>query len=484
MRLSLPWSRPKEPLSSAEALAQWDGAYRWSGELGPGGLHFGTAGSLQAPDALLEDLAGLSHGRISRRDALRVTAVLRARNLIAGVPSTMPLELRDRQRNLDEQDWLGVQPNPLIETNVMVAQTFEDLLFEATSYWRITALDTGGFPLEAEHLNHQAVSQAMVTGQGSRIISQDLPFTPEDPVYVDGVLTSLSTVGRTQVGDVIRFTSPNPPLLVHAAHAIRVLLLLDRAAADYASDPLPFGYFKDATDEEPLGDDSINEVLSGWERARKQRRWGYIGSGLELTALDWPSPKDLQLTEARNHAVLEIARATGLDASDLATNIEGSSMTYANAEQRRLDLIDFVLNPYITSVENRFSMGDITPPGLWAHFNASGFTRADLKSRMEAYKIGKEAEVLESNDGRRMEGWPDLPADSGDDAEIAATVARLSQQLYPGTEGKVVMTVEEARQLMNRAGAGLTGSPPEPASVPGQRSSNGNGREPEPSEVS
>lgn len=444
MRLSLPWSRPKEPLSPAQSLARWDGAYRWSGEVGPEGLHFGSAGGLQAPDALLEELGGLSGRRISRRDALRATAVLRARNLIAGVPSTMPLELRDKDRELDDRNWLGIQPNPLIETTVMMAQTFEDLLFEATSYWRITLMGADGYPLEAEHLDHRAVSQSLGFGSGSRVISEDLPFRPEDPVTVDGVPTMLSTVGRARVGDVIRFTSPNPPLLVHAAHAIRVLLLLDRAAADYASDPLPFGYFKDATDEEPLDDAEINEVLSGWERARKNRRWGYIGSGLDLTTLDWPTPQQLQLAEARNHAVLEIARATGLDADDLAASIEGSSMTYANAEQRRLDLIDFVLNPYITSVENRFSMGDITPRGLWAHFDAHAFTRADTKSRMEGYKIGGESGVLEVNDMRRMEGLPDIKKKP---------------------------------------------APPMPPPIPppngnGAEQSNGNGQQPEPSEVS
>lgn len=361
--------------------------------------HWGFDG-LQASDDLLAAITGFSSGRISRRDALRATAILRARNLIAGVPATLPLELRDGDRNLDHRNWLGTQPHPRLESTVMFSMTFEDLLFEATSYWRITRRSEG-FPVEAEHLDHRSVSQHATFGMPSQVISEDLPFAPGDPVFVDGVPLVDSR-------EVIRFTSPNPPLLVYAAKAIRTVLLLDQIAADYATDPLPFGYFKDATDETPLDDDEINEVLSKWEFARSHRRWGYVASGLELNKLDWPTPQQLQLVEARNHAVLELARATGVDPTDLGINLEGSSRTYANAEQHKLDLVDLVFVPYIKAVEDRLSMGDITPRGLRAQFDVSAFVRADFKARMEGYQLGINAGVLTPNEARHREGWPDL----------------------------------------------------------------------------
>ena len=71
----------------------------WSAQVGPDGLSFSGAG-LQAADALLEQLAGLTTERISRADALKATAVLRARNLIAGVSATLPIDLRDARRRL------------------------------------------------------------------------------------------------------------------------------------------------------------------------------------------------------------------------------------------------------------------------------------------------------------------------------------------------------------------------------------------------
>lgn len=395
--VQLPWRR--SPTVAADPGPRTRTIF--SGQVGPDGLAFSGLG-LQAADALLEDLAGLSSARVSRRDALKATAVLRARNLIAGVCATLPLELRDRTRNIDDRNWVGVQPDDIVEDTVHYASTFEDLLFEGRSYWRVTRRGADGFPVNASHLVIGAVSEGMNVTEPSKVISEDLQFVPDGTIFVDGQWA--------RPGEVIRFVSPNPPLLVHAAKAIRTVLLLDRVAAEYANNPLPFGYFRDAADEEPLDDEEIRAKLSEWERARRDRMWGYIESGLELNMLEWPSPQQLQLVEARNHAVLEIARATGLDPEDLATVVEGTSRTYQNQEQRRLDLIDFTLMPYLSSVQDRLSMGDVSPRGLFARFRLSEFARADRKSRYEAYKIALESKFMTVDEVRRMEDWPEFTA--------------------------------------------------------------------------
>jgi hypothetical protein len=261
----VPWRRqpPPPPKRGSKTV--------FSGEVGANGLRFSGVG-LQAADSLLEDIAGLTSARVSRRDALKATAVLRARNLIAGVCSTLPIELRDAQRNLDEREWLGFQPNDGIEDTVTYASTFEDLLFEGASYWRVTQRGPDGFPVLGEHLDHRSVSTGVNLSMPSRMVSEDLQFAPDDPIFVDGMATI--------PGEIIRFVSPNPPMLVHAGKAIRTLLLLDRIASEYAANPLPFGYFKDEADEEPLDDEQVLDVLSKWERARRDRMWGYVESGL------------------------------------------------------------------------------------------------------------------------------------------------------------------------------------------------------------
>jgi HK97 family phage portal protein len=424
-----PWSKPEPKRAAPRTI--------FSGELGSGGLRFN---GLQATDALLEQVAGLTNARVSRRDALRAMAVLRARNLISGVCATLPIELRDKDRNLDERDWLGYQPNDLMPDTVTYAYTYEDLLFEATSYWRITRWGSDGYPIEAEHLDHRSVSTSATASLPSRMISEDLPFAPNDPIHVDG--------HYADPREVIRFVSPNPPLLVHAGRAIRTILLLDKISSEYANNPLPFGYFKDAADEPPLDDDEVKEMLSKWEHARRERMWGYVESGLELNMLEWPSPQALQLTQARNHAVLEIARATGLEPENLATVVEGTSRTYQNAEDQRLGLIDFTLMPYLSAVQDRLSMHDIVPRGLKARYDISAFARADTKTRMETHNLGISSGLRKVNEARRKEGEPDLTAEE---------LEEIKQNKKPPEPKPEPVNADE---------------PPEPASVP----SNGNGQ--------
>jgi hypothetical protein len=424
----------------------------------------------------------MTSARVSRRDALKATAVLRARNLIAGVCSTLPIELRDAQRNLDEREWLGLQPNDNIEDTVTYASTYEDLLFEATSYWRVTQRGPDGFPVLGEHLDHRSVSTGVNLSMPSRMISEDLQFAPDDPIFVDGL--------ATRPGEIVRFVSPNPPMLVHAGKAIRTLLLLDRIASEYAANPLPFGYFKDAADEPALEDEQVLEVLGKWERARRDRMWGYVESGLELNMLQWPTPQQLQLIESRNHAVLEIARAAGLEPEDLATVVEGTSRTYQNSEQRRLDMIDFTLMPFLSSVQDRLSMNDVTPKGLFARYRIGAFARADTKSRYETYKTGLDGGFIEVNEIRHAERLPDMPeqgtgADDTGDPKVEATlnITRASQQVYLAVTAKV-LTKGEARDILRGIGAPLEPGVPEelepepaPAVVP---PSNGNGAVPLP----
>ena len=156
---------------------------------------------------------------------------------------------------------------------------------------------------------------------------------------------------------IIRFDSPNPPLLVHAARAIRTCLILDMTAAGYSERPVPLGYFTPREGMRPKEDkETIEGILDSWEEARRRRVWGYVGAALEVKQLQF-NAEQIQLAEQRQHAVLEIARAAGVDPEDLG--VSTTSRTYQNAEQRRQDLIDFTLAAYMSAVEQRLSMGDV-----------------------------------------------------------------------------------------------------------------------------
>jgi HK97 family phage prohead protease len=124
---------------------------------------------------------------------------------------------------------------------------------------------------------------------------------------------------------------------------------------------------------------------------------------VKAEVLQW-SPRDLQLADARQHAVLEIARAMGIDPEDLG--VSTTSRTYQNGEQRRLDLTDFTLAAYSLALQQRLSMRDVLPRGYAAKLSFDGFLRSDTKTRMETYKIGREVGAYDDERIARLEDIP------------------------------------------------------------------------------
>jgi len=332
--------------------------------------------------------------RISRNEALQVPAVLRSRNLIAGTLASLPVHIRDKERRIATPTTLLEQIDPDVPNVVTFSQTYEDLLFEGISWWRVTDRGFHGYPTYAEHLSKDRV---YISGLDTPTLNGHRAYGPVQ-VYIDGY--------PVRDDEVIRFDSPNPPLLTTAARAIRTCLNLDTTASMYATEPLPLGYLS-PRDGQNLreDDDAVQQMLDNWEIARRSRVWAYVGQALEAKTLQF-NAEQIQLADQRQHAVLEIARAAGIDPEDLG--VSTTSRTYQNSEQRRRDLLDFTLTAYMSAVEQRLSMRDVLPRGYEAKVNLDAFLRADTKGRMESYAIGKPVGAYTQEEIRELEGRPSL----------------------------------------------------------------------------
>jgi hypothetical protein len=350
--------------------------------------------------------------RISRKEALQVPAVLRSRNLIAGTLARLPIHIRDKKRNIVSPTTLLDQIDPDLPNVFTFAQTYEDLLFEGVSWWRVLEWGWHDFPTFATHIGvdrvHVSGWVAPTNGNGP----------PNARVYIDG--------RPVEDREVIRFDSPNPPLLIHAARAIRTCLQLDTTAGRYANEPMPLGYFTPKEGERPREDDNaVQGLLDKWEMARARKVWAYIGRAWDVKTLTFTA-EQIQLADQRQHAVLEIARAAGVDPEDLG--VSTTTRTYQNAEQRRRDLLDFTLAAYMSAVEQRLSMRDVLPRGYEAKVNLDGFLRADTKARMESYQIGKPVGAYTEEEIRVLEDRPSLtPSERAANQPPAGMPARQPQ---------------------------------------------------------
>lgn len=337
--------------------------------------------------------------RVSRLEAIQVPAVKRARDLIAGTLGTLPIDLFGT--NADQFKQLLEQPESDTPRSVTMTRTYEDMLFEGVAWWRITEMGWHGYPTRVRRLNPRSVN----VRQDGRV------FYAKDG--------SSQGVADEWIPDaqLIRFDSPNDALLVAGARAIRTILHLENAAKNYAEGAPPVDYFTPSDDADPADDDEIIEILNQWQASRQSRSTGYVPASLKYNVGGW-NPEQLQLADARQHAVLEIARLAGVDPE--AIGVSTTSRTYFNAEHKRKEFVDFTLGGYMTAMEGRMSMGDVTPRGYYARVNLDSFLRSDTKTRFEAYEIGLRTGAVTRSEIRELEDREPLTA-----AEEAAAIASI-----------------------------------------------------------
>lgn len=158
---------------------------------------------------------------------------------------------------------------------------------------------------------------------------------------------------------------------------------------------------------------TMRDLAQQW---RKKRTSGGRGlPGVLQGGATWkPSGvtnEQAQFLQTRQYTAAEIAGQMFLvDPSDLGIPVQGTSLTYANLEQRNIRRLQVTLLPWIVRIESAVS-GLLARP-RFVKLNVNGLLRADLKSRYESYKIGIDAKFLVPNEPR---GWEDLaPLPEGD----------------------------------------------------------------------
>jgi hypothetical protein len=276
------------------------------------------------------------------------------------------MHLRNKDREIvsgaEAPTTLFDQINPDVPDVVTYATTYEDILFYGGSWWHVMERNFAGWPTFAEH-----------------VYWHDVHTSVDGKVFVRGY--------EVDPTSMIYFDSPNPPLLTHAARAIRTCLTLDQTAAGYADEPVPLGIFTPKEGQKVNEDKGkVEQFLDTWKEARRRGVWGWIPGSVEAKVLQF-NAEQIQLSEQRQHAVLEIARASGIEPEMLG--VSTTSRTYMNAEQERMNLLDFTLAHYMAAMEQRLSMKDITPRGWYAKVSLDGFLRSDTKTRMEVYTAGE-----------------------------------------------------------------------------------------------
>ena len=338
-----------------------------------------------------------------RELALTIPTYLRAHAIIAGGIGQLPLKLTyEDTGEAAPWRWFTREPEPGVVPSVTKAHLISDMIdYERAWLWTVgTSYERGN--------------------TYRRLDAATVPITP------NLVTTPYGTFEEwPEVPGLIRFDSPIPGLLKYGRRALWALARLESSALSIATGQPPIDWFEVtdgfALDDEPgSGDDpdnpewsEIDAFMNEWREARKKRTTAYIPPGLKYVQSGF-NPEQLQLGAARQHAVAEISRLTGIDPEDLALPI--TSRSYFNAQDRRRHRTDFVLGPYMRAFEERASREDVTPRGQVISFDLGGFLRPDDLTAAQVDETLIRSKVLtrdEVRERRRLRPLGALPEETG-----------------------------------------------------------------------
>jgi HK97 family phage portal protein len=332
----------------------------------------------------------------TRHDAMSVPAVARARNLVAGTIASMPLEMfvtdvsTQERRQAQPMPWVE-QPQVDIPRMTTLAYTVDSLWFYGRAYWQVTEV----YQEDGRPRRFQWVDPLDIT------FDTDL-----DTGLVTRYYRRLVPTPRSGVGSLVVFTSIDEGLLVRAGQTIKTCIELEKSALDFARNPAPSITLKNTGMDLPA--DQVQNLLDRWRESRRQTGGAvaYLSAAMDMDSVGF-SPKDLALVDARTFQVLEIARATGLPAGLLSADV--GSMTYQSVQAERRGLVDLALQPYMSAIEQRLSMDDVTPRGTTLMFTPNDFLRATPIEEAQLLSVLLDREVITIDEARRRIGEPGGP---------------------------------------------------------------------------
>ncbi len=323
---------------------------------------------------------------IDRNFALQVASVARCRNLIAGVIASIDLSLYKKStgEKLGSPVWLE-QPDIRQPRSLTISATVDSLMFYAVAYWRVTSLYADdGRPSGFEWVANNRVTYT--TNQyGTEI--QDY--------FVDG-----NKVPMGGIGSLVTFQSLLPGVLQSASTTIKAAYDIQRASAVSAATPMPTGILKNNGADLP--ESQIQGLLAAFKSARQNRSTAYLTSTLEYVPTSF-SPKDMTYNESSQYLSTEIARAMNVPAYMISSDMN-NSMTYQNILDGRKEFVAYSLQPYISAIEDRLSMNDITNASNQVRFAVDDtFLRVDAKDRLEIIEKMLNLDLIDVDQARQME---------------------------------------------------------------------------------
>ena len=331
---------------------------------------------------------------VTRHAAMSVPAVKRCRDLLCTVGS-IPLEYKKKStgEEIAAPRWVH-QLSKHQPQFVTISYLVDSLLFFGEAFLEIT-----------ETYQEDGRGAVFEWVANTRVTTEVDPYGQFVTQYlVDGKPRPMSGLGS-----LVTFQAFNEGILTTGARTIQAAIDVQKAAAVAAQTPMPSGYLKNTGADLPPQE--VAGLLSAWKQARLNRSTAYLTSTLDYQTVGF-SPKDMMYNEAIQNLATEIARLAGIPAYYLSAD-QNTSMTYANILDERKQLVALAFQPYISAIEQRLSMDDISTAGHYVKFDLdSSFLRVEPMERLLVLEKMLSLGLISTEQAMEME---DLTPNGSDD---------------------------------------------------------------------
>lgn len=131
-----------------------------------------------------------------------------------------------------------------------------------------------------------------------------------------------------------------------------------------------------------------------------------LGQGWKFQAIQ-VAPNESQFLETQQYTSAECARIYGPGIAEVLGYETGGSMTYANVEQRSLDLLTYSLDRWLVRTERMFTA--LLPAGQYVKVNRKALARTDLLTRFRAHALALQNRWTVPNEVRDLEDQAPVP---------------------------------------------------------------------------
>jgi HK97 family phage portal protein len=317
---------------------------------------------------------------------MRLSSVWACVSLLTDLVSTLPIDTYRAQgaaRVALPTPALLAAPSATVSPITWRRQVMASLLLRGNAYGLIARRDRMNYPTQIEIVAPDSV-QVTTNSDGT------LTYR------VNGI-----TLNPQNVWHLAAYVMPGSPIglspIQYAAQSIGLGLDAEEFGAEwFANGAHPSSVL--STDQE-VTEAKAKIIKERFRQAASSREPVVLSYGVRYEPIQI-APNESQFLETTRANVATIARYFRVP-PEMIGGEAGNSLTYANVEQRAMDLLTYTVGPWVARLDEAFSA--LLPSSNYVRHNVDALLRVDLKSRYDAHGLALRTGWKSVNEVRALE---------------------------------------------------------------------------------